>query len=882
MFENICFQGQFRSYQQSILDGADEYLRDGKIHIVAAPGSGKTILGLELICRLHSSCLIFSPTTTIRNQWGERFSENFLNGEGADRYLSYDLNDLKPLTSVTYQALHAAMKRERDEEEGTDYTALDLVAAVKSYGVKTICLDEAHHLRSEWQKALENFLSALEGEIKVIALTATPPYDAKPNEWKRYVDVCGEIDEEIFVPELVKSGTLCPHQDYLYFNYPTQEETKKFKAYRERAAVALEELLSSVYLQRAYDRLRGKENDYDFLYENTQSLVALLALCKQAGISVDKKLIRRITTGNRLPSVTSERAGLAVNYLLHGALLTPEEQDACGEIFKRNSVFEHGEVCLELNEKLKKELVSSVGKLKSIREITAAEATAKGEALRLLVLTDYIKKESLSVIGSDTPPDCVSVVSVFETVRNTGVCVGAVSGSLVILPDGCADGLRERGARFTLSPLGNTGYSSYDFHADNRQKVRFVSELLAEGRINVLVGTKSLLGEGWDAPCVNSLILASFVGSFMLSNQMRGRAIRTDKNQPQKTANIWHLVTIERPFLYAEKRQERYACLMNENKNELTSCDFETVSRRFDCFVAPNYATGEIESGIARVSILQPPFDEKGIARINGEMIKRACEGDKLCAQWDEALTGSARLNEVSDIPKEGRTPPFLFVNIVYAALILSVFSFVLTAFISSFFRSIPAVDDYRYLIAVLAGFVLVFALIKLQDLCFNKILAHLNPVRSVRTFAECILKAMQKEKLVAEGARVKAEADPQGILIQVELLNASVHDQNVFHGAIKELLSPIENPRYLLIPRGAFGRLRYRHALACPEILGRKNEYAECIAKELKRSMGKIETVYTRSEEGRKLILKCRKKAYITENENVLYGRRKHVSRWE
>ena len=52
--------------------------------------------------------------------------------------------------------------------------------------------------------------------------------------------------------------------------------------------------------------------------------------------------------------------------------------------------------------------------------------------------------------------------------------------------------------------------------------VAVVTELFEEGRINALVGTKSLLGEGWDAPCINSLILATYVGSFMLSNQMRG------------------------------------------------------------------------------------------------------------------------------------------------------------------------------------------------------------------------------------------------------------------------------------------------------------------------------------------------------------------------
>ena len=65
----------------------------------------------------------------------------------------------------------------------------------------------------------------------------------------------------------------------------------------------------------------------------------------------------------------------------------------------------------------------------------------------------------------------------------------------------------------------------------------------------MLVGTKSLLGEGWDSPCINSLILASFVGSFMLSNQMRGRAIRIFKDDPNKVSNIWHLVTLEPSYI---------------------------------------------------------------------------------------------------------------------------------------------------------------------------------------------------------------------------------------------------------------------------------------------------------------------------------------------
>ena len=48
------------------------------------------------------------------------------------------------------------------------------------------------------------------------------PYDVEPNIWANYVSLCGEIDAEISVPELVKAKNLCPHQDYIYFNYPTE------------------------------------------------------------------------------------------------------------------------------------------------------------------------------------------------------------------------------------------------------------------------------------------------------------------------------------------------------------------------------------------------------------------------------------------------------------------------------------------------------------------------------------------------------------------------------------------------------------------------------------------------------------------------------------
>ena len=68
----LQFKGTWRAYQKRVLDHSQRYLSDGKLHIVAAPGSGKTTLGIELIRRLGAPCLILSPSITIRQQWLQR------------------------------------------------------------------------------------------------------------------------------------------------------------------------------------------------------------------------------------------------------------------------------------------------------------------------------------------------------------------------------------------------------------------------------------------------------------------------------------------------------------------------------------------------------------------------------------------------------------------------------------------------------------------------------------------------------------------------------------------------------------------------------------------------------------------------------------------
>ena len=289
LYDNILsFQGTWRPYQSRILESADTYLKDGKIHIVAPPGSGKTTLGIELIRRLGRPCLILSPTLVIRQQWLQRIREAFLERDDGN-ILSDDIRQPALITSLTYQSLYSGMSQ-ADE----DFRGFDLLRTVREAGIGTICLDECHHLRSEWWKALESFLQQL-GDIQVVSLTATPPYDSTPAAWKRYISLCGEIDEEIIVPELVRDHSLCPHQDYVYFSRPTREEKETISRFRRETGQIFRELLENESLKKAVVSRRGimnLEDSADELLEDPSYLVSILSFLDSAGIHYPHKWLK--------------------------------------------------------------------------------------------------------------------------------------------------------------------------------------------------------------------------------------------------------------------------------------------------------------------------------------------------------------------------------------------------------------------------------------------------------------------------------------------------------------------------------------------------------------------------------------------------------------
>lgn len=887
----LQFKGTWRTYQKRILDRTEKYFNDKKVHIVAAPGSGKTTLGIELIRRQGAPCLILSPSITIREQWIARIKEGFLvEGVNSEDWFSNNIRDIKPVTVITYQALHSCMKQyvgvleeedttassveeaEENIRETVDFSQFDIYEEIKKSGIKTVCLDEAHHLRSEWWKALEEFLKNIPG-ITLISLTATPPYDSTPAQWKRYIDLCGPIDEEIFTPELVKEGSLCPHQDYVYFNWPTKEEAQAVEDYTKRAKEIVTELKASSEFAKVIASHRGilhpKDYSEQFL-DNPKYFFSILIFLKESGVAFSPYLLELTGSKKALPKLTCEW----MEALLQGLLYDDTESYSCEEGYREALIsklkaagcIHRNKVRLLKNDEVTKLLMSSKGKLNSIIDIVRAEYSGMGDELRLLVLCDFIKKEYLSSVGvEDKAVNELGAVPIFENIRRQnipGIRLGVLSGSVVILPLDVKEELDSLLMKYScegnMTALGETGYAKVDVKGKGQHVVGVVTELFTRGRINTLVGTKSLLGEGWDSPCINSLILATYVGSFMLSNQMRGRAIRVFKDKVDKTSNIWHL-----------------ACVFPNNKEENDedglAGDYETLVRRFEAFLGVSYNDDIVESGIQRLAI-GSLTSRKDIERNNKRMLNKSKDRDALRLSWEKSLKviyDNMRIEEVEEVDKTMFEPGYLFLNAVCMNIGLAI-AYVILYFAREFSE---AAVQHRSILPLALTALSILVLCAMAKYGF-RILSLCTPQKRMKKMAEAILKAMEQTGKMEEPYHCRVQVEEGDIFFAAYLKGGTTRDKTLFAACLEEFFGVIDNPRYLLIRSKGFKRMEDCYTV--PEVFGKNKEDAVMFASCMKKALGPYDVVYTRTPEGRKTLLEARTKSFVNKNDKAINGKKK------
>ncbi|MFW9787478.1 MAG: DEAD/DEAH box helicase [Candidatus Thorarchaeota archaeon] len=349
--KEVKFRSIWRSYQARVLSELDQHLDDNKLHVVAAPGSGKTVLGLEVVHRINRPTLILAPTLAIRDQWIQRLVELYLpKNAKTPEWISRDLTDLGFITVATYQALHTAMSRklkeeigvpeeieelheteqieklEEDLEEEDDATSdihswldqtkrrknaplPDLVEQLIDRGVNTIVLDEAHHLRSSWWKSLTSLIKGL-GQPTTLALTATPPFDVPPAEWDRYMELCGPVDAQIPVPELIMEENLCPHQDLVVFSTPSEAESAEITKFRTEVTLFVRNLQTKHQFRnyiRAHEWLNPPESHIEEILDQPEFFSSILVYLYHHGVEIPESAIEIIADSKRgIPSFNLE------------------------------------------------------------------------------------------------------------------------------------------------------------------------------------------------------------------------------------------------------------------------------------------------------------------------------------------------------------------------------------------------------------------------------------------------------------------------------------------------------------------------------------------------------------------------------------------------
>ncbi|MDY0354849.1 MAG: DEAD/DEAH box helicase family protein [Sedimentisphaerales bacterium] len=883
---DIQFRKPWRRYQQRVLSELDDYLDDNHLHIVAAPGSGKTVLGLEVVRRLNRPTLIFTPTVAIRDQWIDRLVGLFSDrGPGLPDWVSRDIRDPRFLTVSTYQGLHSVYSGQEEEEEDQQPQpagekagkngprSARKAALLKKLGaldVRTLVLDEAHHLRNEWWRCLIDVKKNL-NEPTVVALTATAPFDVSPFEWDRYVDLCGSIDAEITVPELVQERNLCPHQDYVYISTPLRAEQAELAEFRRQVDASVKALTGNEAFIQALEGDRrvvepGTHVEEILADPGFYSSVAIFLSHVRgrpprkllAAIGFSRRKCRPLTLEWLQTLLTGCLYSHAKSFEAHKGLFQQIARD-----LKRIGAIERRTVSLRSTSRTAQLLTRSASKLKSIEDIVEMEGQSLGPALRMVVLTDFVRSADFPRDTTDTKDlKRLGVVPIFEQIRRSkapDVRLGILTGTLTVVPSDTQESLRAIGADLGIDS-GSIAFKplAHDERfcevvvrgADKQKIVALVTNLFRQGGVTVLVGTTSLLGEGWDAPSVNTLILASFVGSYMLSNQMRGRAIRTEEGHPTKTANIWHLVC-----------QETGVAEPGE--------DLDTLMRRFKAFVGVSFKRSAIESGLSRLGLGNPPYDPTRIDQINATMTQQARDRGGLRTRWELAL-GAARIGAMAEevTTSQLALPRDFVVTRTVLAVLWQVWFWGVSAFSIWMSRSAASwpLRVLMLLLAAVSALAAVAALPKFFKALWL-LLRHGSVASSMKQIGNALLKALVEAGVIdARRARPRVIAQRREYgLVACSVKGGSTRERSVFLEALQELLGPIDDPRYLLVRKSPLGPFMRKDYHAVPRALAKNKESAEHFRRMWARYIGPCEALYTRNPQGRQTLLKARAQSVST-----------------
>src|SRR6266487_2367647 len=611
----LAFQGRWRRYQELALEAFERDRRAGRrsTHVLAPPGSGKTMLGMEIVRRLGTRALVLCPNSAVQAQW-LRTAELF----GASDGVAAPGPDA-PIACLTYQSLcqiqdpdvalgnaaerrwiadralalgvppaevereaatwrgeaakrrsreiariKAAIKREiaRGAHEGVELadilepTAHRRVETLRQLGVGTLVLDECHHLASLWGYVVRA-VAALLGDVHLVGLTATPPDELTELEAELYQSLLGPVDFTIPTPAVVREGFLAPYQELAWLTEPLESEAGWLAEHDLR----FRQLVTDLH----HKEIGGSLSFPEWVVTRLRVRGTGQGESEMPWVSLQRRHPALARAGLRF--LASAGLVLLEDYALR--CLAPDPSPAAAERYQAIAA-----ALRDLGYRLTRQgirraasdvdllLANSAAKTLALAQVLACEIDARLARLRALVLCDaeLVRKPGVALVGvlrpeAGTAPEVVRALAADE--RTAIVRPLLVSGRGLRCAPYDADHLLA--ALAEAAAEAGEPLAGWRAEADGEGLVRLVAatpawqpgrwvplatRILTAGATWTLVGTRALLGEGWDAPCVNCLVDLTTATTGVSVRQMRGRSLRLDPGDPEKIASNWDVVCV--------------------------------------------------------------------------------------------------------------------------------------------------------------------------------------------------------------------------------------------------------------------------------------------------------------------------------------------------
>ena len=804
---------------------------DRATYLVVPPGGGKTLIGLEAARRLGRPTVVLCPNTAIQAQWMAQWQAAF----GPDVVAATASRELPtPLTVLTYQAL-CTLGAAGDEEEaggrlgprtrlaGEGVLSLlhpngrALIARLQAGGPWTLVLDECHHLLELWGRLLQAVIGELD-KPRVVGLTATPPHLMTAEQAVLHRALFGRVDLEVSAPALVREGLLAPYQELAFLTRPTPAEADYIHGeslrFAELRAGLLDPGFASVpflgWLQgRVVERrgaggtdgAEGAQVSWARFEKDEPALADAAVRLHLAGL-LDLPEGARVREQHRHPPTAADWVALIGDYTQRCLLASedPRDERALGAIRRALPAvgYRLTRAGVRAGESpVDRVLARSEGKARAAIEILAAESAELGSRLRALVLCDFedaggmVLADLAGVLQAGSGGARLVLETLLADPQAAALDPVLLTGRHVACGPECAERLlkwlreAEPGLELAVAAWGDLAEITGPPGWEPRRYVPLVTRFHAEGGSRCLIGTRALLGEGWDAPAVNVVIDLTAATTPTSVVQARGRALRLDAGWPGKVADNWGVV-----------------CVTGDHPKG--AADFDRFARKHDRYFALAQ-TGDIVSGVAhvdpRLSPYAPPPDEQFDA-LNATMLRRAGERDGARERWaigtpyaDEPVaTVTVATRRPLGLPvkatgsltrrrRRGRTAAAVLAGAALAAILAA--------------AAVAAAPAVVLVVALVLAVVVLAGLASVGRTARRLVAAPGSG--SLDDLAEATADALHAAKLTSRGSdavRVEAQADGG---YRARLQEVPAAESALFAEALDEVLAPLSQPRYVI-----------------------------------------------------------------------------------